>query len=264
MLLTLVPIKTSNFNWETVLNLTYNQSEVLALADGQTRLKVGQGDFFGEVWHEVGSPMASLRGIAYKRDAQGRIITSGGKPVAGDVTTFGSAIPKWTGGWINTFTYRGFRVFTQIDFKAGHKMISNSNLNFLRHGLSQASLVGREDGVLFDGVNADGSANTTRVPAEDFYSTYRSINNAEAFVYNASFVRWRALSIGYDLSRFVNKTFIKALTVSAICNNVLLIKKYLDNLDPEAVAGASDNIQGIETHSLPTTRSYGVNLNVKF
>ena len=273
MLLTLVPIKQNNFTWETTFNLTYNESKVLELANGQQRLKVGQGDFFGEVWHEVGSPMASLRGIAYKRDPQGRIITSAGKPVAGDITTFGSAIPKYTGGWLNTFTYKGFRVFAQIDFKAGHKLISNSNLNFLRHGLSQASLVGREGGVLFDGVNevknstgqvTEYTPNATRVEAEDFYSSYRSTNNAEQFVYNASFVRWRALSIGYDLSRFVNKTFIKGLTVSAICNNVLLIKKYVDNLDPEAVAGASDNIQGIETHSLPTTRSYGANINLKF
>ena len=272
MLLTLVPVKNNNFNWETTFNLTYNQSKVLELANGQQRLKVGQGDFFGEVWHEVGLPMASLRGIAYKRDPQGRIITAAGKPVAGDITTFGSAIPKYTGGWLNTFTYKGFRVFAQIDFKAGHKLLSNSNLNFLRHGLSQASLVGRDGGVLFDGVNqvknASGGTeytpNTTRVEVEDFYSSYRSTNNAERFVYNASFVRWRALSIGYDLSRFVNKSFIKGLNVSAICNNVLLIKKYVDNLDPEALAGASDNIQGIETHSLPTTRSYGVNVNLKF
>ncbi|WP_229311210.1 SusC/RagA family TonB-linked outer membrane protein [Larkinella soli] len=263
VLLTLVPVKRPKFNWETTFNVTYNESKVLALAGGQQRLKVGQGDFFGEVWHEVGLPMASLRGIAYKRDGQGRIITSGGKPVAGDIVTFGSAIPKWTGGWLNTLTYKGFRVFTQVDFKAGHKLISNSNLNFLRHGLSKASLVGREGGVVFDGVNSDGSANTTKVEAEDFYSSYRSTNNAERFVYDAGFVRWRALSIGYDLSRFVNKTFIKGLTVSAICNNVLLIRKSLDNLDPEALSGASDNIQGIETHSLPTTRSFGVNLNVK-
>ncbi|GAB3757086.1 SusC/RagA family TonB-linked outer membrane protein [Spirosoma pomorum] len=263
MLLTLVPVKQA-FNWETTLNLTYNESQVLALANGQQRLKVGQGDFFGEVWHEVGLPMASLRGIAYKRDAQGNIILSGGKPVAGDITTFGSAIPKWTGGWLNTFTYKGIRVFAQIDFKSGHKLISNSNLNFLRHGLSKASLVGREGGVVFNGVNADGSRNTRAVEAEDFYSSYRSTNMAEPFVYNASFIRWRALSVGYDFSRFVNKTFIKGLTLSLVCNNVLMIKKYVDNLDPEAVAGASDNIQGIETHSLPTTRSYGANLNFKF
>jgi hypothetical protein len=43
-----------------------------------------------------------------------------------------------------------------------------------------------------------------------------------------------------------------------------MIKKYVDNLDPEAQVSASDNLPGIETHTLPTTRSYGLNLNVKF
>jgi hypothetical protein len=46
-------------------------------------------------------------------------------------------------------------------------------------------------------------------------------------------------------------------------NNVWLIKKHIDNLDPEAQVSSSDNLQGIETHTLPTTRSYGINLNIK-
>ena len=62
----------------------------------------------------------------------------------------------------------------------------------------------------------------------------------------------------------MNKTFVKSLTVSALVYNVLMIKKYVDNLDPEAQVSSSDNLQGIETHTLPTTRSYGLNVNIKF
>jgi hypothetical protein len=61
----------------------------------------------------------------------------------------------------------------------------------------------------------------------------------------------------------VQKTFIKGLNVSLLANNVLMIKKYLDNLDPEAQVSSSDFLQGIETHTLPTTRSFGVNVNIK-
>jgi hypothetical protein len=142
--------------------------------------------------------------------------------------------------------------------------MSNSNLNFLREGLSQQSLVGREGGVVFDAVNPDGTANSTAVPAQQFYTQYRSTNIATPFVYDGSFVRWRSLSVGYDLSRFVSKAYIKEMTLSAVCNNVLMIKKYIDNLDPEAQVSTSDNLQGIETHTLPTTRSFGFNLNIKF
>ncbi|KAA0994200.1 SusC/RagA family TonB-linked outer membrane protein [Dyadobacter sp. UC 10] len=266
-LVTLVPFRTDGFTWETTFNGSYNISKVLELAPGpprQPRFDVGTGEFFGIVSHELDKPLASLRGFDYKRDAQGRIVTSGGLPQQGALTTFGSAIPKWVGAWINNFNVKGFRVTTQIDFKAGHKILSNSNLNFLREGLSKPSLVGREGGVLLEGVTADGTPNAQRVEAEQFYTAYRSTNIATPFVYNGAFVRWRTLSVSYDLSRFLrDKTFIKGLSISAMCNNVLMIKKYIDNLDPEAQVSASDNLQGIETHTLPTTRSYGVNLNIK-
>ncbi|MCE7060431.1 SusC/RagA family TonB-linked outer membrane protein [Dyadobacter sp. CY343] len=263
-LLTIVPARTDGFTWETSFNGSYNISKVIELAAGQPRFDVGSGEFFGIVSHEVGKPLASLRGFDYKRDDQGRIITSGGLPQQGNLTTFGSAIPKWVGAWVNTFNVKGIRIGTQIDFKAGNKILSNSNLNFLREGLSKPSLVGREGGVLLEGVKADGSPNDTRVEAEQFYTAYRSTNLASPFVYNGAFVRFRSISLGYDLSRFVrDRSFIKGLTISAMCNNVWLIKKYIDNLDPEAQVSASDNLQGIETHTLPTTRSYGVNLNLK-
>jgi hypothetical protein len=129
--------------------------------------------------------------------------------------------------------------------------------------LSQASLVGREGGVVFKAVNADGSANATAVPAEQFYSQYRSTNIATPFIYNGAFVRWRALSVSYDISRFFKNSFIKGCTVSGVVNNVLMIKKYIDNLDPEAQVSSSDFLQGIETHTLPTTRSFGMNVNIK-
>ena len=262
-LLTLTPVRGKGFSWETGFNGSYNISKVLQLANRQQRFDVGTGEFFGFVSHEVGLPLASLRGFDYKKDAKGNIITSNGLFQQGNIVTYGSAIPKWVGGWQNTINIKGLRIFTQVDFKAGFKIMSNSNLNFLREGLSKESLVGREGGVLFPGANADGSPNANRVEVEQFYTQYRGTNIATPFVYNGSFVRWRSLSVGYDFSRFVKSTFIKGLTASAIANNVLMIKKYLSNLDPEAQVSANDNLQGIETHTLPTTRTYGLNVNIR-
>jgi outer membrane receptor protein involved in Fe transport len=263
ILLTGEPVRGESVSWETGLNVSYNISKVQQLANDQERFDVGTGEFFGTLSHEVGMPLASLRGFDYKRDEKGNILTSGGLFQQGELVTFGSAIPKWVGGWLNTINIKNFRIFTQVDFKAGYKIMSNSNLNFLRHGLSKASLAGRETGVVFEGVNADGTANTESVEAEQFYSAYRSTNIATPFIYNGAFVRWRTLSVGYDLSRFFKNGVIKGLTLSAVVNNVLMIKKYIDNLDPEAQVSSSDNLQGIETHTLPTTRSYGLNLHFK-
>ena len=265
LLLSVVAVKGKDISWETGVNGSYNISKVIALANGQQRFDVGQGEFFGFVSHEVGMPLASLRGFDYKRDAKGNIIVaSNGLFQQGNLVTLGSAIPKWVGAWVNTINIKGFRITTQVDFKAGAKLLSNSNLNFIREGLSKASLAGREGGVTMKAVYADGTENKTAVAAETFYTQYRSTGLASPFVYNASFVRWRSLSLGYDLSRFMKKTFVRQMNVSAVVYNVLMIKKYVDNLDPEAQVSASDNLQGIETHTLPTTRSYGLNLNFKF
>lgn len=261
MLLNLQPSR-GTVDWETTFNAAYNKSEVLELADGQERFDVGVGQWFGTISHEVGNPLASVRSFDYRRDDQGRVITSAGKPLLGELKTFGSAIPTWTGAWTNTLRYKGFKLFTQVDFKFGAVLLSNSNFNMLRHGLSKKSLDGREDGVLFPGFNEDGSPNTTRVEAEEFYASLRNLG--EPFVYDASFVRWRTLSLGYNIGDLFKADFLKSSTVSLFVNNVLMINKHLDNLDPEANIAVSDNFQGIDAHALPTTRNYGLNINIQF
>jgi hypothetical protein len=263
-LLTLVPVRTANFTWETAVNYTHTKSKVLELASGQARIDVGSGDFFGTLSHEVGLPLGSLRGFDYKRNTDGTIQTSAGKFLQGDIITFGSSIPTDIAGWLNTFTYKGFRLFAQFDYKGGHKIMSNTNMNMTRHGLTQMTLVGREGGVIFDGYNADGTPNTTAVEVETFYADYRSKAVATPFVYDASFIKFRTLSIGTDLSKYVNKTFIKGLNVNAYINNVALLMGHVENLDPETVYSSSDNMNGLESSAMPTIRSYGMNINIKF
>lgn len=263
-LLTLVPVK-GKFNWETGFNGAYNISKVLQLANGQSRFDVGNAPAtLGTLSHEVGLPLASLRVFDYKRDAKGQIIVSSGLPLQGNKITVGSAIPKWTGSWINTINYKGFRVFTQIDFKAGAKLISATNYNEMRFGMTKSSLLGREGGIILDAVNVDGSKNTKSVSSYDYFTNFSDGLIGIPNVYDASFVRWRTLSIGYDLTKYVNKIFIKNMSVNVYCSNVLMIKKFLDNMDPEAMGESSDNNVGMESYALPTTRSFGLNLNVKF
>lgn len=261
MILTVVPVD-GKVTWETSFNGAYNGTEVLELAGGQTRFQVATGYWFGFVAHEVGKPLASVQAYDYKRDSQGRILTSAGKPLLGDIKTYGSGVPKWTGAWINTITFKGFRIYTQVDFKAGYVLLSNTMFNMAREGLSKYTLKGREGGVIMDGFNADGTPNTTAVPAEEWYSSIRGLG--EMFVYKGDFIKWRTLSVGYDLGRVIKADIFKGITVSAFINNVMLIKKYLENYDPDAQFAVSDNFQGLEVNSLPSTRNYGINLNVKF
>jgi len=264
MLLTLVPVKTSDFSWTTAVNYSHNKSEVLELAGGQQRINVGEGEFFGTSSHEVGLPLSSLRGYDYKRDAQGRILVVNGRFQRGNEITFGSAIPTDVLGWLNTLNYKSFRFFAQFDYKGGHKMFSETNFNMTRHGLTQLSLIGREGGVVFDGYNADGTPNTTAVEVETFYADYRGQRVVGPFVYDASFIKLRTVSIGADLSKYVNSKFIKGLDVNGYINNVWLVKSHVPNVDPESTHAVDDTRNGLESSAMPTVRSFGLNVNVKF
>jgi TonB-linked SusC/RagA family outer membrane protein len=264
LLLTFVPVRNANFTWETSFNYTHNTSEVLELASGQARIDVGTGDFFGTLSHEVGMPLASLRGFDYRKNADGTIQSANGRFLQGNIITFGSAIPTDIAGWLNTVTFKGIRLFAQVDYKGGHKVMSNTNMNMLRHGLHKMSLEGREGGVVFDGYNVDGTPNDVAVEAESFYADYRSKAVATPFVYDGSFIKFRTLSLGTDLARYFDNKFVKGLTVNAYVNNLALLMGHVENLDPETVYSSSDNKSGLESSAMPTTRSYGVNVNIKF
>lgn len=268
-LISVVPVRTKDFSWETAINYTYNRSEVLQLANNQPRIDVGSSGWIGTVSEEVGMPLGSLRGLDYKRDDQGRIVVSNGRFLAGELITFGSAIPKNTGGWLNTFTYKNLRLFAQIDTKFGKdfKIISNNSYNAWRAGHDKATLNGRrpgEEGVVMDAVNLDGTPNTTAVDPETFYTDYSGKKVVTEFVHDASFAKFRTLQLGYDMSKLLKNSFIKGLTLNASINNVLVIFKHIPHLDPECVSTVSDTNAGIESTAAPTTRSYNLTVNFKF
>ncbi|HEY0609377.1 MAG TPA: SusC/RagA family TonB-linked outer membrane protein [Chitinophaga sp.] len=273
MLLTGIPVESKHFRWEVNLNGAHNTSRVLELAAGQPSIIVGTGEYTGRLAHEVGKPMASLQGTSYLRAPDGQIIYKNGRPANDVVKTFGSAIPTWTGGIINTFIIKGVRISALIDGKFGHKLISNTNFNLWRHGLHKATLEGREQGyVVGKGVMEDPAApgkyipNNVQVPVQTYYESVRSNNNiAEEFVYDASFIKLRQITIGYDFTKMLEKQHvIKGLSVSFVANNVAVISKHTPNIDPEMVTAASDNLQGLESGGLPMTRSMGINVHVKF
>ncbi len=272
MLVSLSPIKSQNFNWNLILNAAYNKTEVLNLGSdvSNNMITVGTADFSGELRQVVGKPMGQLYGFGYMRDAAGRQIfdVGNGRPLrTTDQIAFGSAIPVWVGGITNSFSIKGVEVSFLIDFKLGHKMISGTNHNAWRHGLSKETLVGRDvNYVIGNGVNLNGQVNATKSGVQAYYETVRSQNIAEQFVYDAGYWQLRQIMIGYDFSKFLSKKtpFIKGLRINAVANNVAVIQKWVPNIHPEQFGFPSDNLVGLEATGLPITRNIGFNLNLKF
>lgn len=266
------PVRTSNFSWNVSVNAAYNTSKVLALNPGQTRQVVvyfnGTGnEFLGWLVYDVGKEMNQLVSYTYRRNAKGQVMlnSSGRLLQSENQINYGSANYKEIGGITNTFRYKNLSLLIQLDGKFGGKLFSATALNGLRFGMSQASLVGR-DGVTFDGVLPDGSPNNKVVDPRIFYADYRTYDIADPFVFSSDFIKLRNITLTYDLTRFItrNVKFVKGLTLSASCRNVAVLLKHVPDVDPEAFASSSDSRLGYEQHTEPTTRTWGLNLNVKF
>jgi TonB-linked SusC/RagA family outer membrane protein len=267
-----IPLKTSKFSWGVSVNATYNTSKVLALNPGQTRQLVvffnGTGnEFLGSLVYDVGKEMNQLISYTYLRNDKGEIMLNSQGRLLPSLTqkNFGSANEKVIGGITNTFQYKNLSLLIHVDGKFGGKVFSSTALNGLRSGMSQASLVGR-NGVVFDGVLPNGSKNTISVAPQIFYADYRTQQIADPFVFSSDFIKLRNITLTYDLTHFVSKNtkFVKGLMISAFCRNAAVLLKHIPDVDPEAFASTSDTRLGYEQHTEPTTRVYGLNLNVKF
>jgi len=287
LMLNLVPVRTSNFQWDFTFTGAYNITKVLKLFTTKPgeNITVGTHVFNGWVQQIVGQEIGQIVGYGYKRDDgsinpdhKGMIIYGGnGLPLATpSPIPFGSALPKWVGGFTNSFNYKGILVSFLIDFKLGGKVLSGTNFNAYRHGLLKETLVGREGGALDAfgndpgkvvgvGVDANSNINTASSTAENYYSVVRGSGIVEPIIYNAGYWKLRQVTVGYDFTKFLGtKSPIRGLRLSFVANNVLMLKKWVPNIDPESFSYTSDNVVGLESPSVPTTRSLGFNLNVKF
>lgn len=269
-LLTLVPVQTKNFQWDVSLNGSYNKTKVLSLLTDVAgeRITVGSHVFNGELRQVVGQEMGQIYGFGFKRNANGDIIhgANGIPQRTPDLISYGSALPKWVGGINNAITFKGISLSALVDFKLGNMMLSGTNFNAVRHGLHQMTLPGRDTGgIVGVGVNEKGEVNAVKAQPQDYWSVVRSLALIEPVVYNGGYWKLRQVTAGYDFSKFIPKNVpINTVKLSFVANNVLLLKKWIDNIDPESFGYSSDNLVGMESTGLPTTRSLGFNLNVKF
>ncbi|MGZ5134213.1 MAG: TonB-dependent receptor domain-containing protein, partial [Flavitalea sp.] len=269
LLLNIVPIETSNLTWDFTFNVNYNKTKVLSLltdVPGE-RITVGTHVFNGELRQIVGEELGQIAGFGYKRDANGnKIFGTNGLPIRTPaLVNFGSALAKWVGGFNNAITFKEFTFSFLIDFKLGNKILSGTNFNLIRHGLHKMTLEGRVGGVVGDGVTETGGKNTTAAGVQAYWEVVRSQALVEPVIYDGGYWKLRQITLGYDLSKYLRPNWpVKGIRLNLVANNVLILKKWIDNIDPETFGYSSDNLVGMESTGLPSTRGIGFNLNIKF
>ncbi len=275
------PIKANGFTWDINLNWTKNVNEVVSLTEGLDNLQLGSFQGGVTVNATPGEPYGTIQGkdYTYHENGQRLINESNGQyiPTSNSDNVIGNATPDWMAGLTNRLSYKNLSLSVLIDIQKGGDIFSLDMYYGLATGLYEETAFTNdlgnpvrnslEDGGGFinEGVNADGQPNETRIRADRFGAWgYRRGLPQKAFVYDASYVKLREISISYTVpSSILEKTPLTGASLSFVGSNLWIISKDLPYADPESGLGAG-NMQGYSAGSLPTTRNFGFNVKLQF
>jgi outer membrane receptor protein involved in Fe transport len=261
------PVQTSDFSWNITANITTVKNTILETDAAGTNQN--QGSNRGTLGNAVtsfvkGYAGPQILGYDYKRSASGEIIVDGsGLPVRGELVKLGSVMPKVYGGINNEFNYKSFNLAFLIDYNFGNKVLSATEYYSIFRGLNKMTLEGR-DGIR-TGVLESGAENSVTANATDYYRAVAQQITATSVV-DGDFIKLRQLTLGYNvpMAALGNLPLFRSIQISFVARNLAILMRKSDNIDPEASFGSDVRYYGIEGTSLPSTRTYGMNLNFKF
>lgn len=303
VMLGLTPIQTETFRWDMMINYSTNHSEVVRLdKEGRIRSYILGSDGTVQVLAAIDHPYGTLFGTAFLRNDKGEIVIgSNGLPVTDpDKHYLGKFPPDWLGSINNSFSYHNFNLSFLVDASIGGSIYSATNSTSTYTGVLASTLPGRDaahggllyyypgndnskeavplpegttsapggatvhdDGMIFEGVHKNGKKNEIIIPAQAYYKSLSNVD--EAFTYDASFVKLREVKFGYELNTpFIKNIGLQSATISLVGRNLWIISKQAPNIDPETAFSTENGGQGLEDLSLPSIRSFGININLKF
>ena len=169
-------------------------------------------------------------------------------------------------GWANTFDYKGFSLYMLIDGKIGGKVVSFTEAYLDARGVSERTAEARMSGLIW--TDSEGVAHPAVVmpdgnlaSAQKYYETIGSQIFPSEYVYDATNFRLRELSLGYSFKKLPH--FIRGLNISVVARNLFFL--YKDSpVDPDVSQSTANGLSGVDIFSLPTSRSFGINLKLSF
>ena len=281
-------LKQDDFTWNATANWAKNISRVNSLPEGIDNYQINSFQGGVSLNATVGQPYGVLRGTGYQYLNGRRVINASGFPVAVADQVIGDPNPDWTGGLLNTVSYKGLSLSFLIDVSRGGEIFSldmyygqatglpehTAGLNELGNPIrdiitGDATNGYGEDsgGILFDGVQADGSENTVRARA-DYYGGAYYWGNAtrgpsQMNVFDGSYVKLRELAVTYSLPNGILGNTFQNVALSLVGTNLWIIDKNVPHSDPESGLGAG-NGQGYLSGAYPTIKTVGFKLDLGF
>ncbi len=271
VLLTGSPVKNKNFTWDITLNYAKNNNELVELDEGIDNLRLANAPFSVSVNAFVGQPYGTILGYDYKHIDGERLVDEDGMYVrSDDIVPIGNVQPDWTGGIANSFTYKNWNLYFLFDMRFGGQVFYTSYMWGMYSGMLEETVEDgiREDGIVLEGVMEDPDnpgtyiTNTHVAGAETYGLNHYYVNAMNVF--DGDYVKLRELSLSYTLpNKALENTPFTNLRIAFIARNLWTFGTDIEHFDPEHATNAG-NVQGIEGAQVPSTKSFGLNLNVNF
>nr|WP_224029916.1 SusC/RagA family TonB-linked outer membrane protein [Prevotella lacticifex] len=288
------PVQTKDFAWDLNFNFSKNSNKVVRLVDGMDMFELEKASWLDvQVAAKVGENFGSIVGPDFKRNDAGQVLIdpSTGLPEYDKSNhVLGNASWDWTGGVTTTLSYKNLSLNAIFDVKVGADLYSMSERAAYESGKAKATLQGRDEwyrseeqreaagvakgmsnwtptgGFIAPGVidNGDGTyrPNDIKINPEDYWMSVCR-NAPSMFIYDNSYIKCRELTLTYQVPTAWLHNWVKALSVSFVARNPFIVWKNIPDIDPDSNYNNTTGM-GLEYGSLPSRKSYGFNVNIKF
>ena len=281
-------IKTEDFTFAVALNIGTLSKVVDFIYEGVESRDISSYTSNMKLQERVGQEWGLFYGRGYANGANGEIMYKSNGNFSLQKNKFlGSLLPDFTGGLTTNFDYKNMSLSLGFDFQSGGRYYSRTERYMDHSGLS-ARTAGLNDkgnpkrdavsagggihivGVLQTGTDAsgvptsDGTVVDRYIPSDQYYHLGNIGNVYESNLHDATYAKLRTVKFNYSLNKdFVSKFNIKSASIGAFANNVWLIYSDVPWIDPSEIEKRS-GINWAEAGTLPSTRSFGLNLKLTF
>lgn len=256
-------IRTSKFQWTSDFNIGFNRNRVTELYGGKPELKglkrLEEGrdmdEWYLREW--AGVDPANGSPLWYTTDGNGKRTTTDSYNKA-DRVYCGSAAPKFTGGWMNSFSYKGFTLTANFDFVYGNLLYNQS-----RELLDS-------DGAYADYNSMKLKSGWKRWEKEGGIATHpKAINggnknsnkSSSRYLEKGNYFSLRNLSLGYSIpEKLCGKLGLQRVNVSCSADNLFTLTPF-SGVSPQLSDSSTDGYAGT---IYPLSRRIVLGLNVSF
>ncbi len=214
------------------------------------------------VWLGVDPQTGSPLWQKVTKDADGNVTGTEATSSYADATLqeVGSALPKYQGGFTNTFTYKSVSLSVNAYFLYGNKVYSND----LRFVMNDGNEPYYNQLVLPSGYSIwskPGDIATNPSPQNEA----NSVEVSTRYLKNGSFIQIRNISLGYDLPQsFAKSLGLDDIAVSVSADNVYTFTKFLGQDPQTTIQSAAFVTPGVNDFKYPNNHQYLLSINFKF